>query len=140
MNKMPYKIINQRGQIQILEEQLWLNGNILIISVPIPIWANPILVPFPLVLTIWFPFPWKSRRRDRNSAFPIPMHISSLDTSVCNYVSKLFFQCNGIHIRPIHGHMHNKSIEIQFKIMTESLTDAVFTSNYIRAYIVIVIC
>ena len=42
MSKIPNKTINQRGQIQILEGKLELNGNTLIISVPIPIWAIPI--------------------------------------------------------------------------------------------------
>ena len=37
MDKIPYKTINQRDQIQILEGKLGLNGNTLIISVPIPI-------------------------------------------------------------------------------------------------------
>ena len=49
MGKIPYKTINQRDQIQILEGKLWLNGITLIISVPISIWAIPIPVPFPLV-------------------------------------------------------------------------------------------
>ena len=37
MGKIPYKTINQRGQIQILEGKLGLNEKTLIISVPIPI-------------------------------------------------------------------------------------------------------
>ena len=37
MGKIPYKTINQQGQTQILERKLGLNGNTLMIRVPITI-------------------------------------------------------------------------------------------------------
>ena len=49
MGEIPDKIINQRGEIPILEGTLWLNWNTLIKSVPIPIRAISTLVSFPLV-------------------------------------------------------------------------------------------
>ena len=49
MSKIPLQIINQRGQIEILEEKLLLNANTLIISVSNFTWAIPVPVPFPLV-------------------------------------------------------------------------------------------
>ena len=45
MGKIPSTIINQQGQLQILDGKLGLTGNTLIINVPIPIWAIPISVP-----------------------------------------------------------------------------------------------